>query len=170
MHSEWLQEIEGTYEHWIFNLNREDKQMIAMVLYDNYIKRFGLLKTAAAAEVGLVLGITERSGGKFSEYQREKYERYIIISDEEYKEMALAWIRANASVKGRLQQRSTQGWLMYSCLQSIYITQMSPLIFPIALQFVGYTGLDLSHHPQRKVFTLMATNAVMLWNTEKSIA
>jgi len=41
------------------------------------------------------------TSGEFSEYQWGKYEHYIIIDDEEYKEMALTWIRLNTSVKGR---------------------------------------------------------------------
>ena len=82
------------------------------MLYDNYATRFGLHKTAAAVEVGLTLGVSDKTirvwhrgfisnGGQFSEYQRGKYERYIVIDDEEYKEMALTWIRLNSSVKGR---------------------------------------------------------------------
>ena len=42
----------GGYEDWIFSLNRDDTKMLAMMLYDNYVTRFGLRKTAAAVEVG----------------------------------------------------------------------------------------------------------------------
>ena len=49
------------YEDWLFTLQREDTQMMAMMIYDNYIERFGLLKTAAAKEVGLLLGINEKN-------------------------------------------------------------------------------------------------------------
>ena len=106
------EDIQGVYEDWIFSLNRDDKKMLAMMLYDNYVTRFGLRKTAAAVEVGLTLGVSDKTiriwrrdfisnGGQFSEYQRGKYERYIVIDDKEYKEMALTWIRLNSSVKGR---------------------------------------------------------------------
>ena len=106
------EDIQGVYEDWIFSLNRDDKKMLAMMLYDNYATQFGLRKTAAAVEVGLTLGVSDKmiriwhrdfisNGGQFSEYQRGKYERYIVIDDEEYKEMALIWIRLNSSVKGR---------------------------------------------------------------------
>ena len=72
------------------------------MLHDNYITRFGLLKTAAAVEVGLNLGVSNKTvrlwcwyfianGGEFSEYQRGKYERYIIIEDEEYKLLSVLW-------------------------------------------------------------------------------
>lgn len=49
------------YEDWLSTLHREDTQMMAMMIYDNYIERFGLLKTAAAKEVGPLLGINEKT-------------------------------------------------------------------------------------------------------------
>ena len=58
--------------------------MLAMLLYDNYVIKFKLLKTIAA-EVGSVLGISEKTvrlwttkkdfvmnGGESSEYRRGK--------------------------------------------------------------------------------------------------
>ena len=100
------------FEDWIFSLKRDDKKMMSMMMYDNYVSRFGLGKTAAAVEVGQVLGVSDKTirlwrrdflthGGEFSEYQRGMYARYIVIEDEEYKKVALTWIRANSSVKGR---------------------------------------------------------------------
>ena len=35
------EDIHGVYEDWIFSLNRDDKKMLAMMLYDNYTTRFG---------------------------------------------------------------------------------------------------------------------------------
>ena len=85
------------------SVSTEMTKMLAMMLYDNYVTRFGLRKTAAAVEVGLNLGVSDEtiriwrrdfvSNGQFSEYQRGNYERYIVVDDEEYKEMALTWIR-----------------------------------------------------------------------------
>ena len=100
------------YEDWLFTLRREDTQMMAMMIYDNYIERFGLLKTAAANEVGLLLGINEKTirrwkaefhlkGGVFSETSQGKYSRYVVVDDEEYKDIALKWIRENSNVKGK---------------------------------------------------------------------
>ena len=105
-------EIQGVYDDWLFSLGRDDKKMMAMMMYDSFVSRFGLRKTAAAVEVGQVMGISDKSirvwrqdflknGGSFSEYQRGRYERYVVIEDEEFKEMALTWIRSNSSVKGR---------------------------------------------------------------------
>ena len=47
------------YRDWIGEMSRVDKQRIAMILYDNYTTRFGLLKVPAAKEVALFLGICE---------------------------------------------------------------------------------------------------------------
>ncbi len=54
--------------------------MMAMMLYDNYIARFGLLKTDAGVEVGLLFGISDKTirlwrrdflsnSGEFSEHR-----------------------------------------------------------------------------------------------------
>ena len=55
------EDIQGVYEDWIFSLNRDDRKMLAMMLYDNYVTRFGLRKTAAAVEVGLNLGVSDKT-------------------------------------------------------------------------------------------------------------
>ena len=39
------EEISSVYSNWIDKMEREDLKMLAMLLYDNYRKRFGLLKT-----------------------------------------------------------------------------------------------------------------------------
>ena len=39
------EEISSVYSDWIDEMEREDLKMLAMLLYDNYRKRFGLLKT-----------------------------------------------------------------------------------------------------------------------------
>lgn len=49
------------YDDWLFTLQREDTQMMAMMIYHNYRERFGLLKTAAAKEVSLLLGVNEKN-------------------------------------------------------------------------------------------------------------
>ena len=49
------------YKQWINSLQRENLQMLAMLLYDNYRERFGLLKTDAAKEVGLCLGLSDKT-------------------------------------------------------------------------------------------------------------
>ena len=119
--------VYGAYEDWLFHLEREDKKMLAMLL-----DRFKLLKTAAAAEVSSFLGISERTvrewrkdfvlnGGEFSEYRRRKYQRYVILEDEEYKEMAVTWARAN-NIKGCLNRTaaSFRSWVVSMLLPQVH--------------------------------------------------
>ena len=121
--------VYGAYEDWLFHLERDDKNMMAMLLYDNYVDKFKLLKTAAAAEVSSLLGMSERTvrkwrkdfisnGGEFSEYRRGKYQRYVILEDEEYKEMA---VRANNNVKGRpnMTAVSFRSWVVSVLLPQV---------------------------------------------------
>lgn len=39
--------------------------------------------------------------GSFSDSTKGKYERYVVIDDEEYRDKAVKWIRENVSVKGK---------------------------------------------------------------------
>ena len=45
------------YSDWVSEMKRIDKQKVAMMLYDNYVKRMGLQKTEAAKEVGLFFNL-----------------------------------------------------------------------------------------------------------------
>ena len=74
------------YSDWLSDMKRIDKQKMAMMLYDNYVERMGLQKTEAAKEVGLFLGVCDKTvrlwrreflcnSGKFSEDSRGKYLR-----------------------------------------------------------------------------------------------
>jgi len=54
-------EVSTTYSDWISEMQQSDKQKIAMMVYDNYISRFGLTKTGAAKEVGFLFGISDRT-------------------------------------------------------------------------------------------------------------
>ena len=55
------EEILSVYSDWIDEMEREDLKMLAMLLYNNYRKRFGLLKTSAEKKVALCLGIGEKT-------------------------------------------------------------------------------------------------------------
>ena len=125
-------EFQGVYDDWIFGLDRDDRKMMAMFMYDNYMQRFDMRKTAAAVEVGQALGISDKTirlwrrdfisnGGEFHDYGRGKYERYVIIDDAEYKEMALGWIRSHTSVKGRPNMTAAN---FYSWVNSTLIPQV----------------------------------------------
>ena len=88
------------YSDWISEMKRIEKQKVAMMLYDNFVRRMGLQKTAAASEVALFLGVSDKTvrlwrreflsnDGEFSEDSRGKYVRYEVIFDEEYRDRAL---------------------------------------------------------------------------------
>ena len=56
-----LEDARGRYDDWLHTLEKEDAQMMAMKVYDNYINRFGLLQTKAADEVALLLNTNEKT-------------------------------------------------------------------------------------------------------------
>ena len=109
-----LEDACGRYDDWLHHhtLEKEDAQMMAMMVYDNYINRFGLLQTKIAEEVALLFNINEKTirrwradwvanKGFFSESTQGKYKRYSVVEDEEYRDLALKWIRENVSKKGK---------------------------------------------------------------------
>lgn len=73
------------YTQWINSLDRNDVQILAMMLYDIYRETFGLQKTAAAEQVGLRLGLCDKTiriwrktflnNGRFNPDGRGKYPR-----------------------------------------------------------------------------------------------
>ncbi len=83
---------------------------MAMMLFNNYLKRFGLTKCGAACKVGLLLGLSSKTirkwrkdfvfgKGQFKEYKGGKYMRYVVLSDEEYWDQVLKLIRQNSYSK-----------------------------------------------------------------------
>ena len=76
-------------------MKRIDKQKMAIMLYDNYLQ-----KTEAAREVGLFLGVNDKTVRlwrreflcEFSEDSRGKYVRYQVTFDEDYRDKALVKI------------------------------------------------------------------------------
>jgi len=88
-----------------------DKQKVTMIVYDNYVQRFGLTKTGAAKETGQLFGINEKtirrwrkeflsSNEEFNEDCRGRHNRCHVMMDEQYRDMTLEWVWGNASVKG----------------------------------------------------------------------
>ena len=84
-------EISATFSDWISELQRRNKQKIAMMVYDNYIKRFGLLRQGLLQKLGLLLGLSDRTvrlwrkdfltnDGDFSKDGQGKYERFLVQS------------------------------------------------------------------------------------------
>ena len=156
----------------MFHLERDDK-MLAMLLYDNYVDRFKLLKTAAAAEVSPLIGMSEHTirqwrkdfvlnGGEFSEYRRGKHQHYLVLEDEEYKEMAVTWVRANVVVKGHpnMTAAAFHSWVVSVLLSQVSITLKCLLMSPLTRRHAGFTSSVLHHRRQRKVFTSMGMSGV----------
>ena len=125
-----------------------------------------MLKTAAAKEVGLLLGVNEKTirkwkaefhlkGGVFSETSQGKYSRYVVVDDEEYKDTALKWIRENATVKGKpnLTAAGFCEWLNTELLQ--IITRRLLKRYRLPLLHVGFISLDLAHHQPKREYTSM---------------
>ena len=104
-------DISVLYEDWINELDREDVQMMAMMMYNYFVKRFKFMKTRAAEEVAQCLGISDRTvrswrktfltNHRCFEERRGKYARHDALDYEEYRDMALEWVRNNAYVKGK---------------------------------------------------------------------
>jgi len=105
------EEKSSIYSDWLRELEQEDIKMLAMLMYDNYRKRFGLLKTSAAKEVPLCLGYRDKTvrrwrkdflvnSSRFTVDGRGKYLRHRVIDDEVYRKLPLEWVCKNSYVKG----------------------------------------------------------------------
>ncbi|XP_065904950.1 uncharacterized protein [Dysidea avara] len=104
-------EIHAIFEDWVSDMKRTDKQKVTMIVYDNYIQRFGLTKTGAAKETGLLFRVNEKTirrwrkdflsnSIEFTEDSRGRHNRYHVMMDEQYRDLTLEWVRGHASVKG----------------------------------------------------------------------
>ena len=55
------EDISAIYSDWFSEMKRIDKQKMAVMLYNNYVNRMSLQKTEAAKEVGLFLGMSDKT-------------------------------------------------------------------------------------------------------------
>ena len=55
------EDISRIYHDWVNKLNREDLQMMAMMIYDYFFKQLKFFKTRAAEEVAKCLGISDKT-------------------------------------------------------------------------------------------------------------
>ena len=120
--------IPSLYMDWLDEIDREDVQMFAMMLYDIFVNRFKLPKTIALEEVHQCIGKTGRtvryrmfgvqspldylallnrswrkahlSNQRSFDERRGKHQRYFALEDEEYKDMALSWVRSHSYKQG----------------------------------------------------------------------
>ena len=98
---------------WLDNLPRDDVQHMALLLYSNLSKEFGLQKTNTASVVASFQHKNERTirrwiddfvsnDGEFSDTQQGHYVRdKTLMSNEELCERATVYVRENAAPRGR---------------------------------------------------------------------
>ena len=86
--------------------------MMAVMIMDAFITRFGLTSVGTAKEVGLLLYLNEKTvrtwrkdfysnHGSFSESLQGKHSRPFVLDDEECRHKAAEWVRHNATSKGK---------------------------------------------------------------------
>ena len=144
------EERSSIYADWIHQLEQEDVRIMAMLMYDNYRERFGLLKTSAAKEVALCLGYSEKTvrrwrkdflvgSRRFTVDGRGKYARNKVIRDEEYRKLALKWSHENAYVKGKPNMTAADfcTWVNNTLLPKV--SEHHPSKYLSEQQFVGCT-------------------------------
>ena len=100
-------------QEWLDNLPRNDLRYVALLLYTNLPRKFGLQKTDTAATVADFIQKSERTvrrwiddfvqnNGVFSDTQQGHYVRNnTLMSNEELCEKARVYVRANAAPRGR---------------------------------------------------------------------
>ena len=101
-------------QEWLDNLPRDDLRYVALLLYTNFPRKFGLQKMDTATAVAELLQKSERTvrrwiddfvenDGVFSDTQQGHYIRNnTLMSNEELCEKARVYVRANAAPRGRL--------------------------------------------------------------------
>lgn len=141
-------------------LDREDKNMMAMMIYNHYTSHFGFTNTSVAAEVAQLLGLNKKTirlwrkdflanKGIFSEYRRGSYTRYIVVMDEEYRDKAFWWVLANSFMKDSpiLTAACFRMWVNDVCFQWLYnIIPKSSNRYLSAQQHVGFMRLVFIPH------------------------
>ena len=96
---------------WMMEQPKETKKMIAVMMMDCFIHRFGLNNVPAAKEAGRLVGINEKSvrkwrkqfysnSGEFNRDKRGGKRLPSVLDDEDVASKATQWIRTHAYVKG----------------------------------------------------------------------
>ena len=97
-------------QEWLDNLPRDDLCHVALLLYTNFPRKFGLQKMDTAAAVAKFLQKTVRcwiddcveNDRVFSDTQQDHYVRNnTLMSDKELCEKARVYVKANAAPQGR---------------------------------------------------------------------
>ena len=105
-------DVNEVYKEWISCQFKDNVKMMAIILMDTFIKRFGLTNVSAATEAGLVVGYNEKTiqkwhadfyafKGEFSASAQGKHTRPYVLDDETCRKKALSWLRGSAYQKGQ---------------------------------------------------------------------
>ena len=100
------------YLEWLKQQPKESIKVIAVMFMDTPKRRFDMTTVGAAKEVGLLLHHNEktihswhhdyyRNQGHFTGSRKGKHSRQFVLDDEDFRQKATRWVRANATVKGK---------------------------------------------------------------------
>ena len=172
-------DISAIYNDRISAMKRIDEQKMAMMLYDNYVERMGFQKTEAVKEVGLFLGVNDQTfrswrreflcSGEFSEDNRGKHARHQGLIDEDYRDIALDWVRNHSSVKGKPNMTASDfcEWINKELLPIMREHQPNtPHSISVRTAPCWLHKLGLIHVVQGKVYILMVMSGVTQLNIE----
>ena len=102
---------QGCFDDWMISLPSQDRKMLAVSLYQTFMKRQKMKATDAAREAASFVGFNERTvrkynddfftnRGQFPETKRGKYTWQCLLSNEILRLEAAMWVQENAYQKG----------------------------------------------------------------------
>ena len=102
---------QGCFDDWMISLPSQDRKMLAVSLYQTFMKQQKMKATDAAREAASFVGFNERTvrkynddfftnRGQFPETKRGKYTQQCLLSNETLRLEAAMWVRENAYQKG----------------------------------------------------------------------
>lgn len=56
-----VEDANAIYQDWLVKLDKEDKKMMEMMIYNNYTSRFGLTNTSVSSKVTQLVGLNEKT-------------------------------------------------------------------------------------------------------------
>ena len=99
-----ITETKVVYDQWLNSQPKDDLKTMATMVMDMLMDRLNLTTVGAAAEVGLLLNLSEKSvrtwrrdfyqnKGRFTESKQEKHSWNNILDDENLRPKAATWVR-----------------------------------------------------------------------------
>ena len=106
-----ITEANVVYDQWLNSQPKDSLKTMATMVMDMLIDRLNFTTVGAAAEVGMLLNLSEKTvrtwrrdfyqnKGHFTESKQGKHSRNSILDDENLRSKAATWVRANATVRG----------------------------------------------------------------------